>query len=54
MYAPLFVSVVAWAAAITISQHVGVYTWLLGVSSSVVVCTIYWFVTVVRVWKDID
>ena len=48
IYLPMLVCVVAWAAAILISHHIGFYTWLLGTLISDVACSIYWIVTVIH------
>ncbi|MGD0016573.1 MAG: hypothetical protein ABSC38_03525 [Verrucomicrobiia bacterium] len=53
LYAPMFVSVVAWTVGITISQHAGAYVCVLGVPSSAVVCIVYWFISVVCASKSV-
>lgn len=52
VYAPIFVCVVAWVAAIAFSQHVGFNTWLVGVPGSAMACIIYWLVAVARAPKN--
>jgi glucose dehydrogenase len=51
IYTPMLVCMIAWVAALAVSQNVGFNVWVLGTPISIVVCMIYWLVAVLRTPK---
>jgi hypothetical protein len=48
VYAPILICMIAWLAAIVISQYVGFYAWMFGTPGSIFAFMVYWLVAVIR------